>query len=223
MKTMAIRLEDETADLLSVVAQLEGTSVIDQIRQAIEASPNNALYYGSLGNALQDLRQLDQAIASFRHAIQLKPDLADAYKTSRICLEIRGKSKKRSPRCERRFVFVLTRIRRTAISWRLSTITPATARRRSTKSMSAGMRGMPSHSRSSCSLIRMIASRRGRSTSVTSQPTLSGIPWAYSWRRCWHTTTRGTSKSFATTTREAPTRSPPGCANYHPSGAMSRA
>jgi predicted DNA-binding protein len=37
MKTMAIRLEDETADLLSVVAQLEGTSVIDQIRQAIEA------------------------------------------------------------------------------------------------------------------------------------------------------------------------------------------
>lgn len=37
MKTMAIRLEDDTHAQLSIVAQLEGTSLADVIRQAIEA------------------------------------------------------------------------------------------------------------------------------------------------------------------------------------------
>jgi hypothetical protein len=35
MKTMAIRLDDEVAVFLEVVANLENTSQIDQIRQAI--------------------------------------------------------------------------------------------------------------------------------------------------------------------------------------------
>jgi predicted transcriptional regulator len=37
MKTMAIRLEDDTHAQLSILAQLETTSVADVIRQAIEA------------------------------------------------------------------------------------------------------------------------------------------------------------------------------------------
>jgi predicted O-linked N-acetylglucosamine transferase (SPINDLY family) len=49
------------------------------IRRAIEIAPTNAAYYGSLGNALQDQRQLDEAIVSFRHAIRLRPDFAEAY------------------------------------------------------------------------------------------------------------------------------------------------
>jgi predicted transcriptional regulator len=35
MKTMAIRLDDEIAELLEMVAMLEDTSQIDQIREAI--------------------------------------------------------------------------------------------------------------------------------------------------------------------------------------------
>jgi predicted DNA-binding protein len=37
MKTIAIRLEDELHAQLSVLAQLQGTSLTDEIRQAIEA------------------------------------------------------------------------------------------------------------------------------------------------------------------------------------------
>lgn len=37
MKTMAIRLEDNTSAQLSVLAQLEGTTVAELIRQAIDA------------------------------------------------------------------------------------------------------------------------------------------------------------------------------------------
>lgn len=35
MKTLAVRLDDEVMDLLAIVAQLEGTSMVDQIRTAI--------------------------------------------------------------------------------------------------------------------------------------------------------------------------------------------
>jgi len=37
MKTLAIRLEDDLHAQLSVIAQLGGTSITDEIRQAIEA------------------------------------------------------------------------------------------------------------------------------------------------------------------------------------------
>lgn len=37
MKTMAIRMEDDTNAVLTVLAQLEGTTVADLIRQAIES------------------------------------------------------------------------------------------------------------------------------------------------------------------------------------------
>jgi predicted transcriptional regulator len=37
MKTLAIRLDDDLHAQLSVIAQLGGTSITDEIRQAIEA------------------------------------------------------------------------------------------------------------------------------------------------------------------------------------------
>jgi predicted transcriptional regulator len=55
MKTMAIRLDDEVADLLSLVAQLEGTSVIDQIRQAIETHLETKASAGDLAERAQGL------------------------------------------------------------------------------------------------------------------------------------------------------------------------
>jgi predicted DNA-binding protein len=37
MKTLAVRLTDELMDLLAVVSQIEGSTMVDQIREAIEA------------------------------------------------------------------------------------------------------------------------------------------------------------------------------------------
>jgi hypothetical protein len=71
MKTMAIRLEDETADLLSVVAQLEGTSVIDQIRQAIEAHLAQKADAGQLADrAKAALEDIDREASKRKAAIE---------------------------------------------------------------------------------------------------------------------------------------------------------
>jgi len=70
MKTMAIRLEDETADLLSLVAQLEGTSVIDQIRQAIEVHLESKASGGDLAQRAEALLdQIDQEAQARKAAI----------------------------------------------------------------------------------------------------------------------------------------------------------
>lgn len=70
MKTMAIRLEDETANLLSLVAQLEGTSVIDQIRQAIEAHLETKASAGDLAEKAQAiLEEIDREAQARKDAI----------------------------------------------------------------------------------------------------------------------------------------------------------
>ena len=43
---------------------------------AAHASP---IYYNNIGNALRDARKLDDAVAAYRRAVELKPDYADAH------------------------------------------------------------------------------------------------------------------------------------------------
>src|SRR5262249_20461040 len=50
-----------------------------------------ALAYSNLGNALSDQRRLDEAVAAYRKAIDLKPDLAEAHNNLGIAL---GEQKK---------------------------------------------------------------------------------------------------------------------------------
>ena len=49
------------------------------IDTAIKIQPNNAAFYTNHGNALQELKQLDAAVASYDKAIALKPNYAEAY------------------------------------------------------------------------------------------------------------------------------------------------
>jgi hypothetical protein len=70
MKTMAIRLEDDVANLLSLVAQLEGTSVIDQIRQAIDGHLERKASTGDLAERAQAvLDEIDQEAQARKAAI----------------------------------------------------------------------------------------------------------------------------------------------------------
>jgi hypothetical protein len=70
MKTMAIRLDDEVANLLSLVAQLEGTSVIDQIRNAIEAHLERKASAGDLAEKAQAiLDDIDREAQARKDAI----------------------------------------------------------------------------------------------------------------------------------------------------------
>ena len=66
--------------LLGVIAQQQGRSdlAVELIRQAIKQN-EQAVYYLSLGNALRVQRQLDEAVAAHRQAIQINSDYAEAH------------------------------------------------------------------------------------------------------------------------------------------------
>ena len=60
---------------------------VDLIGKAIEISPNDAAPYSNIGLALQELKQLDAAVASFDNAIAIKPDYFEAYFNRGIALQ----------------------------------------------------------------------------------------------------------------------------------------
>ena len=78
MKTIAIRLEDEVSDLLGLVAQLEGTTQIDQIREAINAHLEKKVASGDLTTrARAALDEVEREADTKRKAIeQLVGDVA---------------------------------------------------------------------------------------------------------------------------------------------------
>jgi predicted DNA-binding protein len=89
MKTMAIRLEEDTSAQLTVLAQLEGTSVADLIRQAIERLIADKRSEGDLaGRAQAALADIDREALARKAAIETlfgspEPDAAPAPSPSR--------------------------------------------------------------------------------------------------------------------------------------------
>ena len=53
------------------------------LREAVRLRPNHADAYNHLGVVLRQAGNLDEAIKSFQHALQLRPDFADAQKKLR--------------------------------------------------------------------------------------------------------------------------------------------
>jgi predicted DNA-binding protein len=78
MKTIAIRLDDEVSEMLGLVAQLEGTTQIDQIREAIAAHLEKKVAGGDLtARAQTALDDVEREASAKRKAIeQLVGDLA---------------------------------------------------------------------------------------------------------------------------------------------------
>ena len=63
---------------------------IDLLSQAIAINPSFAPCYYNRGNALQELKRLDEALASYDQAIRIKPDYADAYWNKSLALLLDG-------------------------------------------------------------------------------------------------------------------------------------
>ena len=71
MKTMAIRLEDDVHAQLTVLAQLDGTTVADLLRQAVEELIRRKSGEGDLAaRAKSALAEIDHEAATRRAAIQ---------------------------------------------------------------------------------------------------------------------------------------------------------
>ena len=67
--------------LLGVICKQMGNVALaeDLIAKAIAVNPNVAAAYSNRGNALKDLKRLEEALASYDKAIALKPDYAEAF------------------------------------------------------------------------------------------------------------------------------------------------
>ncbi len=71
MKTLAIRLEDDVHAQLTMVAQLDGTTVTEEIRQAIQAHLTRKRESGELSErANAVLAEIEQEAAAKRDAVQ---------------------------------------------------------------------------------------------------------------------------------------------------------
>ena len=97
MKTIAIRLEDETSELLTLVAQLEGTSQIEQIREAIASHLERKVAGGDLtARAQEALDEVEREASAKRKAIeQLVTNVADTVRTTKPTGRRRGSQAKR--------------------------------------------------------------------------------------------------------------------------------
>ena len=75
--------------LLGVVAaQTNNPSLAAElIGKAIKINPSSAYAYSNLGTALQELKRLDDALASYNKAIALKPDYAEAFNNRGTALQ----------------------------------------------------------------------------------------------------------------------------------------
>src|SRR5271170_3777439 len=57
---------------LSVALRVQGKPALRALQQASALLPDDAEIFNSLGNALRDLGQLDEALASYRRALETK-------------------------------------------------------------------------------------------------------------------------------------------------------
>ena len=73
--------QPDALHLLGLIAYQFGKNdtAADLIDQALATRPDYAEVYSNRGNALQGLKQLDEAVASYDKAISIKPDYAEAY------------------------------------------------------------------------------------------------------------------------------------------------
>ena len=81
-KVLAIEINNFEALLLlgTLSAQTkEFTRAVDFLAAALKMNPNHAVCYSNRGNALKELKRLDEALASYDKAISIKPDYAEAY------------------------------------------------------------------------------------------------------------------------------------------------
>src|SRR5258707_6749240 len=53
---------------------------VENYKQVLARVPDSATTWNELGTALRSLGRFDEAVNCFRHALVLKPDLADAYR-----------------------------------------------------------------------------------------------------------------------------------------------
>lgn len=65
--------------VLGTALQMQGKDALPALQKAVDLLPDDAMAHSSLGNALHNLGQLDQAAKSYRKALEIHPDFAEVH------------------------------------------------------------------------------------------------------------------------------------------------
>lgn len=76
--------------LLGTALGVQGKDALFALQKAAELLPDDIDVHNNLGNALQDLGQLDNAVASYRQALSINPSFASAQYNLGISLQALG-------------------------------------------------------------------------------------------------------------------------------------
>lgn len=76
--------------LLGTSLLVQGQAALPALQRAAVLMPDDAEVFSNLGNALQNLGQLDAAVRHYQQALALKPDFADAYNNMGAALQDLG-------------------------------------------------------------------------------------------------------------------------------------
>ena len=61
------------------------TNYLDEIKQAIEMTPEDPSCYSQLGNVHEQMGSYEKAITQYRKALRIQPNLAEAYHGLGLC------------------------------------------------------------------------------------------------------------------------------------------
>ncbi len=83
----------DTLHFLGIIAIQVGKNeiAVNLIQSALVGTPQNPIYLSNIGNALKALDRQDEALASYRKAIRIKPDFADAHYNMATIFQTQGK------------------------------------------------------------------------------------------------------------------------------------
>ena len=77
-------------NLLGISLSMQGKDPLLALQKTAHLLPDNAGVHNNLGNVLQDLRQFENAAASYRHALRIKPNYAMAHNNLGMVLQALG-------------------------------------------------------------------------------------------------------------------------------------
>lgn len=87
--------------VLGTALQVQGKDALAALRKTVELTPHDAQAHGNLGNAWQDIGNLDAAIDSYLRALEIDPAFAEAHSNLGSALQAQGRHQEASASYQR--------------------------------------------------------------------------------------------------------------------------
>ncbi|MFM2086448.1 MAG: hypothetical protein RLZZ237_1317 [Pseudomonadota bacterium] len=87
--------------VLGTALQVQGKDALAALHKTVELTPYDAQAHGNLGNALQDIGNMDAAIDSYLRALEIDPEFAEAHSNLGSALQSQGRHQEASASYQR--------------------------------------------------------------------------------------------------------------------------